>query len=634
MRLLRASGVAFAFVLAGTMAAAARDPLVTLRTAHPRLLLTEAQMAANLAAANTDPLRAQVHAYICRLAATQWREPDLQYRLIGPRLLDESRRAIAHVLTNAMAYRLTGDTRFSDFARQTMRRAAAFPDWNPAHFLDVAEMATALALGYDWLHAQIPPAERAELRRALIDKALVFAEPAYRRADPARPSFPFVGNNLTNNWNQVCNGGFLLAALALAEDEPELARRVIAGVRDTLPHALAAYAPDGAYPEGPVYWGYGTRYTVYLLAALESALGTDFGLGQAAGLERTALYRLHLQSPTGLSFNYADGKSRLGADDALTWLAQRFDQPYAVAANRRWLTELLHEPPNDETERFVALHAAWFPAAARGAVPEPPLDVRYRGPAELAVFRGAWDDPRALWVGFKAGSNAVNHSHLDLGTFTLDADGVRWAVDLGRDDYNLPGYWERREVTSRRWQYLRLNNHGHNTITPGERLQEPQAVAPLVRYASTTARAFAVADLSAAYPSTAARLQRGLAMLDRARVLVQDEAVALPAGMPLTWRLLTEARVTIDSARVATLVRDGRTLRAEILAPAHACFTTRAATPKSSRENPNHGITVLAAEIPGGAATADVRVAVLLTPVGEKWPARAAPDLIPLDDWK
>jgi len=276
----------------------------------------------------------------------------------------------------------------------------------------------------------------------------------------------------------------------------------------------------------------------------------------------------------------------------------------------------------------------WFPAAARGAVPVPPLDARYRGAAQLAVFRGAWDDPRALWVGFKAGSNAVNHSHLDLGTFTLDADGVRWAVDLGRDDYNLPGYWERSEVTSRRWQYLRLNNHGHNTITPGERLQDPHAVAPLLRFGSTPARAFAVADLTPAYRGTAARLHRGLAMLDRARVLVQDEATALPAGMPLTWRLLTETTVRLDSARVATLAQDGRRLRAEILAPAHARFETRPAKPRTAAENQNRGVTVLAVEIPGTAAASDVRLAVLLTPVGEKWPARAAPAIVPLDDWK
>ena len=622
-----------AAVLLPAASARASDVLATLRAGHPRLLLTDERLAANLAAARSDSLRAEVHSHIARLARAQWDEPPIEHRLDGPRLLDQSRKAIAHVLTNAMAYRLTGDARYAQFAARVMLRAAAFPDWNPSHFLDVAEMATALALGYDWLFHRLTPDERAAIGWSLVNKALVFARPAYARSDPRRESFPFVGNNLHNNWNQVCNGGFVLAALALADEEPELARIVLDGVRETLPYALAAYRPDGAYPEGPVYGGFGTRYPVYLLAALETALGDDLGLGDAPAFDRTALYRLHMWSPTGQSFNYADGKPRLGADDALTWLAQRYDHPYVLATNRAWLAQLLHEPPNDETDRFIALHAAWFPAAAANP-PSPPLDAQFRGPAQLAVFRSAWDDPRALWVGFKAGSNAVNHAHLDLGTFTLDADGVRWAIDLGRDDYNLPGYWERESATSRRWQYFRLNNHGHNTLTPGARLQEPAAVAPLVAFGSTPARAFAVADLTAAYPGAAQRLRRGLTLLDRSRVLVQDDVSGLAAGTPLSWRMLTEAGARLESPRAAVLARDGRRLRVELLSPAGARFTLRPATPPTRIENQNAGATLLEAEIPASPQAVDVRLAVLLTPLGEKWPERARPELIALDEWK
>ena len=56
-------------------------------------------------------------------------------------------------------------------------------------------------------------------------------------------------------------------------------------------------------------------------------------------------------------------------------------------------------------------------------------------------MRSDWLDPSAMFVGIKAGTNRVNHSHLDLGTFVLDALGQRWAVDLGGDNYNLPGYF-------------------------------------------------------------------------------------------------------------------------------------------------------------------------------------------------
>ena len=622
-------------LLLGTITLAAEpggDPIASLRGGHPRLVFTNEQLAANLEAAKSDPLRAELHRYLVRLAESQWKQKPIAHIVVGPRLLDQSRHAISQVLTNAMAFRLTGDTRFANFARDVMLRAAAFPDWNPSHFLDTAEMACALALGYDWLFDQLSSEERRTIKTALLEKALRYAPEAYGSAH--RPQFlHFVTDH--HNWNQVCNGGLLLAALALADEEPELARLVIGGVRKSLPLAMAPYEPDGAYPEGPVYWGYGTRYNVYLLAALESALGTDFGLGSSPAFDRTALYRVHMASATGQSFNYADGRSRLGADDALTWLAQRYRHPYAMAANRRWLGELLRQPPDDETERFVALHAVWFPEhQSDAAITRPELDAHFRGPSELAVFRSAWDDPRALWVGFKAGSNSVNHAHLDLGTFTLDADGIRWAVDLGRDDYNLPGYWERATVKSQRWQYYRLNNHGHNTVTPGTLLQEPAAVAPILHFASTPARAFAVADLTTAYPGAATRFLRGLAMLNRKRVLVQDEVTGLAPGVPLTWRMLTATNVTLDSPRRATLTQAGRTLKLEILQPSSAAFVARHAKPPTVVENQNKGITVIEAMLPAAETRRDVRIAILLTPIGEPWGTSEAPEIVALEKWE
>ena len=622
-----------ASLLVSTVALAgepSQDPLAHLRAGHPRLLFTNEQLSENLAAAKSDPLRAELHRYLIRLAEAQWQQKPIEHVLIGPRLLDQSRQAISQVLTNAMAFRLTGDTRFASFAKSVMLRAAAFPDWNPSHFLDTAEMACALGLGYDWLFDQLSGEERKIIKTALLDKALRFAPDAYGSA--RRPAFlHFVTAH--HNWNQVCNGGLLLAALALADEEPDLARLVLAGVRKSLPLAMGPYAPDGAYPEGPVYWGYGTRYNVYLLAALESALGTDFGLGRSPGFDRTALYRIHMASATGQSFNYADGRSRLSADDALTWLGQRYQQPYAIAANRGWLEKLLRDRPDDETERFVALHAVWFPEA-QNVTERPPLDARFRGPSELAVFRSAWDDPRALWVGFKGGSNSVNHAHLDLGTFTLDADGVRWAVDLGRDDYNLPGYWERATVNARRWQYYRLNNHGHNTLTPGTQLQEPGAVAPLIRFSSTASHAFAIADLTTAYPGAATRLHRGLAMMDRKRVVVQDDVTGLAPDVPLTWRMHTATDVTLDSPQRATLRQAGKTLRLEILAPASARFESHHAAPPTAVENQNKGISVIEVRVPATDAPRDVRIAVLISPVGEAWGAAAAPMIVPLETWK
>lgn len=625
----------FSCLLAGlifaTALSAAADPLATLHRDHPRLLFTAGTIEAALTAAETDPLRAKLHEQVVRAAERHLQAAPIRYVLVGPRMLDQSRKALAQVTTCAMAYRLTGDQRYADRARDVMLTAAAFPDWNPSHFLDVAEMATALGLGYDWLYDRLTPAERVTIKRALLDKALAYVRPAYARADPDRESFPFVKGNLTNNWNQVCNGGFLIAALAIAEDEPAIAREVLAGLRETLPVAMRAYEPDGAYPEGPVYWGYGTRYNVLVLAALESALGDDFGLGRLPGFDRTELFRLHVQSPTGLSFNFADGRAGLGADSGLTWLAQHHRQPVAEAHSRELLAAELEREPNLD-DRFMATTVLWFPGRNTAGATLP-LDANFDGPSKLAVFRSAWGDPGALWTGLKAGSNRVNHGHLDLGSFMLDADGVRWAVDLGPDNYDLPGYWDGARVDSPRWQYYRLNNRSHNTLTPGEVLQSPDADGRMLAFRSTPERAFAVADLTPAYPRQARSFHRGVAMLDRARVLVQDEVEELGSDVSLTWRMLTPAAVAFDG-RQARLTLGGRALRVEILEPRDARFVSRPATPPTAVETQNTGVTELRVEVPplhGAART--VRIAVLLSPEGDKWPSRPAPALVPLAAW-
>ncbi|MEI7947243.1 MAG: hypothetical protein WCJ02_11120, partial [bacterium] len=70
----------------------------------------------------------------------------------GRRLLGTSRRVLWRITTLSMAYRLTDDKRYAQRCAEEMTAIAAFTDWNPSHFLDVAEMTLAMSIGYDWLY--------------------------------------------------------------------------------------------------------------------------------------------------------------------------------------------------------------------------------------------------------------------------------------------------------------------------------------------------------------------------------------------------------------------------------------------------------------------------------------------------
>ena len=53
--------------------------------------------------------------------------------------------------------------------------------------------------------------------------------------------------------------------------------------------------------------------------------------------------------------------------------------------------------------RFFALHEVWFPDRTdRQNVTNPPLDSHFRGAADIATFRSAWNDTNAIFVGFQS----------------------------------------------------------------------------------------------------------------------------------------------------------------------------------------------------------------------------------------
>ncbi len=584
-----------------TAAGSPRAVLKSLRAEHPRLIGLPEDLARMKEAIEEHPRAAEIYAQVKREADKLLREKGtVEYRIVGPRLLSQSRKCLGRVYTLATVYRVEGDRRYAERAIREMLTAASFKDWNPSHFLDTAEMTHALAIGYDWLFDVLSPDDRKTIRAAIVEKGLRQAEPFYRKNRWWAKS--------RHNWNQVCNGGIALGALAVAEDEPELAAYILQEAVRSVPLAMREFAPDGAWAEGPGYWNYATRYNVYMIAGLETALGRDFGLSEFEGFAETGLFRMHLVGPSGEAFNFADGGSRPGSAAQMFWFSRRFDRPVYA-----W-----HE--REVIRGATPLHLWWFDP--RGEPPRGDLaTARHFRHADVVMMRTGWTDPDAEFVGFKAGDNKVNHSHLELGSFVLDAHAKRWALDLGPDNYNLPSYFG-----GKRWTYYRLATEGQNTLWIDETNQDPKAVAPIVTFSHTPERSHAVADLSAAYARTARRVRRGVALVGR-QVLVQDEIEGTD-GRRIAWQMHTKAKVEIDGPRAVLRLGDKR-LAATILQPAGAAFATAPANPPPpQRQQPD--VTKLVVRLKGSAEP--VRLAVLFTPEGAGSPT--PPKVEPLSSWR
>ena len=463
----------------------------------------------------------------------------------GQRLLAESRRALRNVLHCGMAWRLTGEPRYHERVIKELDAACALRNWNPRHFLDTAEMAAAVALGYDWLFHTLSGAQKKRYEDALISKALKARPLQYGKS-------PWWFREAQSNWSQVCSAGLFLAASAISDRDPALADSVFKETRAMLAECHQLYSPDGGYAEGPGYWHYGTHYQVMGLAG---SITTDHPLPPSPLLERSGDFILQLNGPTGLNFNFADGRaSRNWPSPAQSWIASTFENERQAVAIRNELSRRLRELKTDARSpgSSFPLHLLWLPPPAPKSTTFP-LTGFFTGTQPVAMARSGWTRDSA-WIALKGGTGAVSHGHLDAGSFVYEAGGVRWFHDLGADNYNLPGYFH-----GDRWQYFRLQNRSHNTLVIDDRLQlAPEKGCPLTPWQREGDQFTTTSDLSPAYRGQARRVLRS-AVFHQAtgQVTIKDE-IESPVG-PIRWAVVTTARIEIKG-NIVTLVEDGKRL--------------------------------------------------------------------------
>ena len=85
-----------------------------------------------------------------------------------------------------------------------------------------------------------------------------------------------------------------------------------------------------------------------------------------------------------------------------------------------------------------------------------------------------------------------------MGNFELSLNQVRWLIDPGSNNYNLPGYWEK-GVNGKRWSYLKINSFSHNVPIINNKGQHPEKSCKNIRYISTKNYGHFIVDLSEAY---------------------------------------------------------------------------------------------------------------------------------------
>ncbi len=615
-------------------------------TAQHGIMLTDAVVQRIQVARTTNARTAAVYKVLLDDAEAYLKQPTIVETVRGATadgtqtFQGFNQKPVEHLTTLGLAWRLTGDHRFSERLRTELVQLSNLESWYPEQFLDLSRVTLAVALGYNWIGETLSESDHTLIRNALVNNALAEAKKIYdldqeyfdtgwvvpqRWINPTSvPRSLPDGTALADitwpvasfNWNIICNSGMIAAALAVSQAEPDLSKRIIQSAQVSLRNGFAVFAPDGAWPEGPMYGALSARDVAGTISALNSALGHDFALSNSDGLEGFGDFLIHVTGPTGLLFNYGDSDTSTDLV-ALNWFASHFNRPEYM----RFLSE---SPPSSHP----ALALIWDQVTDDQTTQSLPTSAWFGG-LGLVTMRSDWSDPEAVFVGFKAGPLLSHHNNLDAGTFVLDAKGVRWAVDLGVGNYDLPGYF-----LEKRFDYYRTATIGQNTLTFGIGNQQTIGRAQVEEFAQFPDYHFAIADLSDPYGKPLGAIRRGIALIGKEKVLVQDEINGQTE--PVAWTMHTEAKITLDGQN-AILSQDGQALHARILSPSGAQFSVRSADPchtpfdaECKEQNPNTGVSRLMIERPAQAPDAGQTIAVIF----EAGEVTDPPDIIPLTKWR
>lgn len=514
----------------------------------------------------TDPVVANIYKAIRNEAFEILEMPVIERIKETNAMLSVSRGFVRRINMLGTVYLIEKDETILERINQEVISVSNFVDWNPPVYLDAGEISMAMALALDWTADALPESTIQMAKKALIEKGI-------------HPSWPEHGGNprhgwwIThpNNWNQVCNGGMIAASIVIAEDDPELAAKTISRSLEGLKYVFYEnYYPEGVYPESPMYWEYGTSYSVLTINMLKTAFGSDFGMSDYPGFMQSAVYKIMTtNTPSGWYYNYADCKDEptVDGDVILAWFAAQ------TGKSMFWDKEKFLTPAEDirmghltgsaEEIRIGYLTGAalaWMSQYNEGSAEKPPTAWVGRSNTPIAVFRGNTRDD--YYFAAKGGCGIVSHGHLDAGSFIFELNGVRWSIEMGIISYMIgeQGFdlWRQCQECER-WELMNMHNQGHSTLTiNGERhLVDGYSLVSDFHLGDQPSVTF---DLTPSLETYLNSARRTFAKKDDYSLAIEDQIEVNELTELITWQFITRAEVEIVSDG-AILRQDGQILK-------------------------------------------------------------------------
>jgi len=480
----------------------------------------------------------------------------------------------SYAAQGALLYNLTGEEKYAEWVWKCMEEQSINAgSWCPpgATYLTVGGRLRDVAITYDLMYNHWTEEQRKIVRNSIMHNGIEYV------IHTLRTHASWAGNH-TNNLTQVMMSGTGIAALALFDDpeyDPivnELLNEVMTAFRYTQSKTIDE---TGGYREGLSYWIYGMGHFIPFAGAMWEILDVT-ELLDCPGMDRTGMYPIGLTGPTAY-YNFGDANlSSSTLSHTYFVLSRYFDDPAYGAfqinnGGKDWLSMMLYRPDKryEEFEKYM------------------PTSVYFPDANQVLAVRRSWVDKNAAFLGIKAGSNTGgSHTQLDVGTYCFDMLGVRWAWELGTDDYTAQyNYEDGRYVLYRN----RIEGQNGLLINPDGKVDQNFDVdCNIDEYKVTDNAAYAIMDITEAYEGRGvSSVKRGFAMLNNfGSLLIQDEIQSAAPIEAYTF-MHTKAKIEIaEDGKSAILSQDGKKLRAILMSPAEGTFLDMPAEPLPQSPHP------------------------------------------------
>lgn len=559
-----------------------------MKDVHPRLLFSTAEINSIGTAAQSDPFAKPTFNDIISRADALISSPILGYGLDAANL----RITNIHTASNdqipylVLAYQFTRNSKYADRAWAQLNAMCSYPDWGAnRHFLDAGIAAKAVAMAYDGLYDYLSSAQRTQLYNAVRNFVLV---PGKNQIDNG--TGPFKWYDTKDNWNGICHGGMIMAALAAYEMDSTFNSSIISTCANGMLKYIQSFDPDGASVEGMSYWSYGLSNTFLALESMKRCLGGTLGLTGPTGFRTTGFFPMRVSGPVGTA--------TFGDDYVYAGKEYRFLSYF-------WFSKFFKDANMARThyESCLSVNAAktvkmngWtdllfydMQLVNQGVASSQSLSGLVKG-VDYAFLLEVASNENALYVGMHGGDNSANHGHLDAGSFFIQGLGENWAQgNLGVQSPYPADYFTTTSPkyddpvnpaanTPGRFYYYRVRAEGKNCLVfnPDARPeQNPSGVATLTKEANDNNGGFYVYNLKDNYKRDVSEYKRGIKLNRNGKTItVQDDFIPAQSST-VYWLMHTAATdgITVSTdGKTATMNRNGKTFYATIVSPSAARF--------------------------------------------------------------